>query len=290
MKPIQIKNDLHIALPDYFDLEQIFTCGQNFRFDRKNDGSYCGVALGQVLRLKQQDNTLILYDTDEKAFEEIWMSYFALDIDYGTLRKQLDTDPPMRRALAYGYGIRILKQDLWEMIVTFLISQNNNIPRIKKIVTALCTAFGSPIVTEQEILYTFPTPRQLAFVTEIEFQSIGLGYRASYLTDAVRTVSGDDLFLQQLVSLTTCEAREKLMRIKGIGGKVADCILLFAMARYEVCPHDVWVKRIFENTYGITGITEKKGYALAEEKWGEYAGIAQQFLFHYERHRTDTNG
>ena len=139
MKPIQIKNDLHIALPDYFDLEQIFTCGQNFRFDRKSDGNYCGVALGQVLRLKQQDNTLILYDTDEKAFEEIWMSYFALDIDYGTLRKQLDTDPPMRRALAYGYGIRILKQDLWEMIVTFLISQNNNIPRIKKIVTALCT-------------------------------------------------------------------------------------------------------------------------------------------------------
>lgn len=290
MKPIQIKNDLHIPLPDYFDLDQIFNCGQNFRFDQKRDGSYCGVALGQTLHLKQQDNTLILYDTDEKTYEEIWMTYFALDVDYGMIRKQLDTDLPMHRALAYGYGIRILKQDLWEMIVTFLISQNNNIPRIKKIVTALCITFGSPAVIEQEILFTFPTPQQLSFVTEAALKSIGLGYRAPYLTDAVRTVSDDASFLQQLVSLPTCEAREKLMRIKGIGGKVADCILLFALARYEVCPHDVWVKRIFENTYGITGITEKKGYALAEDKWGEYAGIAQQFLFHYERHHRDTNG
>jgi N-glycosylase/DNA lyase len=274
---------LTVPRPNYFDLDEIFSCGQTFRFEKQNDGSYLGVACGRILRIKQEFDSLIFWDTSEEEFRTVWQTYFALDQDYASIRARIDTDEAMHLALRFGAGIRILRQDLWEMLITFLISQNNNIPRIKKIIFSLCSLLGTPTEAYGVPLSFFPTPQQLSQATDETLRAAGVGYRADYLRDASRRIAEGSFSLDTLSHLPTCEARELLMDIKGVGGKVADCILLFGMARYEACPHDVWVKRIFEHTYGISGINEKKGYALAYEKWGNYAGIAQQFLFHRER-------
>jgi N-glycosylase/DNA lyase len=189
----------------------------------------------------------------------------------------------MLRALQYGKSIRILKQDPWEMLISFIVSQNNNIPRIKKIIQALCENFGTEIISENERNFTFPAPVQLERATQNELKQIGLGYRDGYIMDAISKISWGEIDLDRIQKSDTGQARSELMKIKGVGGKVADCILLFGLSRYEACPHDVWVKRIFSEKYRIEKINEKKGYEFAQKKWGAYAGIAQQYLFYYER-------
>ena len=280
-------NHIIITNIEHFNIRQIFDCGQNFRFQQTAENTYTGVAFEKILKIEQSNDTVILYDTDPDDFENIWKSFLALDEDYDTIKRSINSDIHMDRALNYGWGIRILKQDFWEMLISFMISQNNNIPRIKKIIDALCQFAGKPIAKDGYQSYTFPTFKDLSRVSDKDLRALGMGYRATYIKDAVEKFYSGTLDLKTIRELETPIAKEQLMQIKGIGEKVADCILLFGMSRYDVCPQDVWVKRIFTETYQIKNLTPKKGYAFADQKWGKYSGLAQQYLFYCARENTN---
>ncbi|NLW70962.1 MAG: DNA-3-methyladenine glycosylase 2 family protein [Eubacteriaceae bacterium] len=262
-----------------FELSRIFDCGQCFRFARSCENQWTGAAFSRKLTALQTGDRLILKDTSLADFYDIWEGFFDLKCDYSLIREAISTDETINEAIKKGYGIRILNQDTWECLISFIISQNNNIPRIKKIIEALCERYGE----DMGGIKAFPTPQALAAVCVEELHSLGTGYRDEYISLAARSVAEGRLDLNKLNAMETPEARSTLLSLKGIGGKVADCILLFGMGRKEVCPHDVWVKRIFAEKYGITAVTEKKGYELAKGKWGQYAGVAQQYLFYSER-------
>ena len=274
-----------IVLKDYknFDVAQTFDCGQCFRFNKTKENEYSGVAFGKYIQAVCSDDEIILHGIDEEEFADVWKDFFDLDTDYAAIQKIIATDDIIKNAMEYGSGIRLLKQDLWECLISFIVSQNNNIPRIKKIIEAICTQYGTPIQTDDGAKYAFPTPEQLSCATKESLKELGAGYRDEYILLTAKAVAEGSFDLDELKALPTDEARKMLLSLKGVGGKVADCILLFGMHRTEVCPHDVWVKRIFTQKYNIENITEKKGYALASSKWGEYAGIAQQYLFYAER-------
>ncbi len=265
------------------DLQSIFECGQCFRFKKTDDKAYLGVAYGRPLKIDQRGDVITLYGVNMHDWEQTWKSYFDFECDYGAIKQRLATDEVMIKAMEVSGGIRILRQELWECLISFIISQNNNIPRIKKIIEGLCENYGKKIEFEGETLYAFPTPQELGRATKEELALLGLGYRDEYVALITNKVKTGKFSLEELSKMSTSQARSMLISQRGIGGKVADCILLFGMHRTEVCPHDVWVKRIFKEKYGIENVTEKKGYALCESKWGEYSGIAQQYLFYAQR-------
>ena len=254
-----------------FDLEQTFDCGQCFRFEKAGDGFFRGVALGRQLLIRQQGETVVFYNVTEEEFRNKWVEYFDLDRDYGSILKELSFDCRVRSAAEKTGGIRILRQDGWETLCSFIISQNNNIPRIKKIIASLCALLGDEI---GEGIYTFPSAERVA-VTGVEgLTPIRSGFRAKYIIDAAEKVAGGLIKPEELQSLPYAEARERLMTVRGVGEKVADCVLLFGLGFLQAFPKDVWVKRVIERYYG-SGFTS--------DYFGQYAGIAQQYLFYYER-------
>lgn len=269
MEVFSEKNNI-IVRAHNFDLDQIFGCGQCFRFEKK-DGVYTGVALGKQLSLKQDGDTVILYNTTPEEFEGKWKSYFDLDRDYAAIIRELSFDKRIRTAVEKTGGIRILRQDGWETLCSFIISQNNNIPRIKKIIASLCVLLGEAI---GDSVYTFPTAQKIAEAGVMALAPINSGYRAGYIYDAAKKVSEGVVDLETLPKLSYPEAKEKIKTIKGVGDKVADCALLFGFGFYEAFPKDVWVKRVIQNYYGAD---------FTPEYFGKYAGIAQQYLFYYER-------
>ena len=256
-----------------FSPEATFECGQCFRWSADGEG-YVGVAKGRVCRIRS--NRLECPEEDN-AF---WRQYFCLDMDYTAMRAfLLEQDPVLKPCLQYGQGLRILRQDLWETIVSFILSANNNIPRIKKMIEGLCCNFGEPISFEDKIFYSFPSVQRVAGLTCGDLASLKLGYRDAYVLDAAAFMSSqaDGIGWQRL---TTEEARQTLMQIKGVGRKVADCILLFALGRYDVFPQDVWIRRIMGQVYQTP---ECAAQDVARQKYGAFRGFAQQYLFYYYR-------
>ena len=187
MYNLEIKSDKNNIIlknmPD-FNLRHIFDCGQCFRFNQVYDDTYEGVAFGKALRISQQDDEIILYETSMEDFENIWYSFFDLDRDYGEIKKRLSCDKAMMEASEYGFGIRILKQELWETLISFIISASNNIPRIKGIVERLCESFGERITYMGREYYTFPSPQRIAALTKEELSVIRAGFRDKYILDA----------------------------------------------------------------------------------------------------------
>lgn len=262
-----------------FEPRHIFECGQCFRWERQRDGSYTGIALGRVLNVARKDGFFIFNNVTEEEFSDIWQGYFDLHNDYGKIKQTLSTmDIHMKNAVTYGSGIRILNQNLWECILSFIISANNNIPRIQGIIQRLCKRFGDPLEYGGKTYYTFPDADRI----NANLAFLRVGYRESYLLDACFKVRNGVLDLNKLHLLSTDQARQELMKIKGIGPKVADCILLFGMKRHEVFPVDVWVKRCVTQIYGkeMKNLNPK---AFAAKKFGGLAGYAQQYLFYYMR-------
>lgn len=248
-----------------FDLAQTLDCGQCFRWNRQPDGSYTGVALGKVFNISGEN------------FEEVmknpqWRNYFDLDLDYAKIREDLSAaDPVLAQAAKFAPGMRILNQDPWEALCSFIISQNNNIPRIKGIVARLCSEFGSEIDGGME--HDFPKPEVLAALSEEDLAPVRCGFRARYLIDAARKVAGGEICLEELRREELAKARETLMTIVGVGPKVADCALLYGLHRMEAFPMDVWMKRAMGTLFP----------GRKPESFGKYAGIAQQYIFHYSR-------
>ncbi len=266
-----------------FDVTHTFDCGQCFRWDREEDGSYTGVALGRVVNISSLGNRIIIANSSLEDVENIWIDYLDLKRDYSAVKKGFSDDKTLCRAIEYGYGIRILKQEMFECLVSFIISTQNGIPRIKKIVSKLCQMYGTAIQYGTRTYYTFPTPEQLEGVTEADLAPLKAGYRAKYIVDCVRKVVSGDIKLEKVFCYDTASARSELLKICGVGPKVADCVMLFSMNKYDAFPIDVWVRRIMSNLYLDDNATAGDIQRYAAEKFGEYAGIAQQYLFYFAR-------
>ena len=283
MKIEQVNNDIILTETDHFNLKKTFECGQCFRWDEIEKDEFIGVVNGKVIHIKEDNGTFTFYDTTEEYFNSVLVDYFDFNLDYNKIDKKISTDEHIKKCIEYGNGIRILKQDLFETIISFIISANNNIPRIKKIISDLCERYGKEIIYNGKSYYSFPSYEDLKDITKEEFHELKMGFRDKYLVDATKKINSGEIDLDKITKMETSEAKKELMKIKGVGEKVSDCILLFSLKRLELCPMDVWVKRIFETRYGLTDLTFENGFNLAKNNWGEYAGIAQQYLFYYER-------
>lgn len=276
-------NDLIVTGLRDFNLNHIFDCGQCFRFNRLDDTTYFGIAKGRALRISQVGDEVTLYSTTEDDFKNIWFDYFDLGRDYGKIKSRLSLDPVMKEAISYGDGIRILNQDLWEAVISFIISASNNIPRIKGIIERFCAAFGEEIEYIGNIYYSFPDILKTASLSKEDLSVIRAGYRDKFIMDAAEKFKNGALSDEYIKSLSTPDAKKALMSINGVGNKVSDCILLFGLSRVDSFPVDVWIKRIMEYCYfdGEQSIDIISRFAA--EHFGDIGGFAQQYLFFYAR-------
>lgn len=273
-----------------FELKDIFDCGQCFRWNEQQDGSYIGVFKNNVLNVSKEKNDIIFKGICEGNIEEIVKDYFDLNRNYEEIKEVLSKiDDNLKNSIEYGSGIRILNQDLWETIISFIISANNNIPRIKGIIERISKKYGNEIEYNNEKYYTFPTPEQLKDVTVQEYRELGLGFRDIRLYETTKMIIEKQVDLEELrKNSNTQEVRDKLLTLSGVGPKVADCILLFSdLKRFEVFPIDVWVRRVMNDLYikneDENKVSKKQIEKLAKEKFGDLAGLAQQYLFYWRR-------
>ena len=273
-----------------FNLEHIFECGQCFRWNKQLDGSYTGVIKNAVLNVKQEGNKTIFKGFVNGDIKDICREYFDLEENYENIKTKLSKiDDNMKTSIKYGSGIRILKQDLWEMIISFIISANNNIPRIKGIIERICKKYGNEIIWNGEKYYTFPTPEELKEAKVEDLRALGLGFRDVRVYETTKILYTKQINLETLSEIQNVEAlRNVLLSLPGVGPKVADCIMLFSLKKLEVFPIDVWVRRVMSELYFNEEKTEKgiapnKLQQLAKEKYGNLAGIAQQYLFYWRR-------
>lgn len=269
---------MNIQADEHFDLKDIMECGQAFRYKRLESGGYAIIAHGKRLIAKQKGHRLTL-DCSEKDWAEVWRGYFDVDRDYGRVKEELTAmEPRLAPYISKKPGIRILKQEPFEMLITFILSQNKSMVHIKQLVAIISEAYGSEI---GEGGHAFPLPEQLARVSEESFRELKTGFRAPYLVDAIHRVVTGQLDLESLTMLSADKAREELLAVKGIGRKVADCILLFGYGKMDVFPLDVWMKRAMTKLY-FDGKkpSDKAMLAKAREKFGDLQGIAQQYLFY----------
>lgn len=264
--------DSQIVISDVrdLDLEQTLDCGQSFRWEKQGDGSFSGVAFDKFVNISLDGTDMTIKNAVE-ADRELWFDYFDLALDYGKIREDISKiHPVLKEAAKYAPGIRILRQDPYEALCTFIISQNNNIKRIKGIVGRLCESFGDEI---DDGVYGFPSAERLAELTPDDLAPLRAGFRNRYIIDSAKKVASGEVDLELCKTADYETSRAELMKITGVGVKVADCTLLFGMHRVEAFPIDVWMKRAMEKLF--------PGMTAAD--FGEYAGIAQQYIFHYSR-------
>ena len=249
---------------DCFDLAQTLDCGQCFRWDKQADGSYTGVAFGRIINISQENRQEVLG-------EALWSNYFDMQLNYDQIRTDLSaSDETLAKAAQFAPGMRILNQDPWEALCSFILSQNNNIPRIKGIVARLCALFGEKI---GEGYYSFPKPDRIAALRLDDLAEIRSGFRAKYVLSAAQKVADGEVDLEAMKTMSLQDARASLMTIHGVGPKVAECALLYGLHRLEAFPMDVWMKRAMVTLFP----------GQVPESFGQYAGIAQQYIFHYSR-------
>ena len=273
-----------------FETKHIFDCGQCFRWNEIADGSYTGTFGRNVLNVKKENKEIRFKGLVDGNIEDICNKYFDLDRDYEKIKKDLSKiDNNMKTSINYGEGIRLLNQDLWETIISFIISTNNNIPRIKGIIDRISKTYGEKIVWEGKEYYTFPTPKQLSKATIEDLRKLGLGFRDVRVYETTKIINAKKVDLEKLhKEENTQHVREILLTLPGVGPKVADCILLFStLKRLEVFPIDVWVRRVINELYikneNEEKVNKKEIEQLAKQKYGNLAGIAQQYLFYWKR-------
>jgi len=282
-----------------FKLKQIFECGQIFRFEEITEGNFIVIAFGKLIELKEEGNNILIYNSTEEAVRNIWLKYFDLDRDYSKIKEELSKDNLLKESIDFGYGVRVLNQDTFEMLLSFIISARNNIPSIKKTVNKISTKWGQKIDYKGKIYYAFPSIYEIKDATLEEIQETGASFRSKYIIDTIKNVynstkerkdsnvneenSSMKYNLDYIKSLNDDECHEALQEFKGVGAKVADCIMLFSMEKTSAFPVDVWVKRAMIHFYGAEDSSLNKIRIFARNKFGELAGIAQQYFFYYAR-------
>ncbi len=285
MKIYENKNTVILEGVSDFDPKHIFECGQCFRWKVQDDGSYTGVAKGRVINVSREGDTIYLKNTNLEDFNKIWKEYFDLDTDYTQIKNELrKMDEYLEKATEFGWGIRLLKQDPWEMIISFIISSNNRIPMIQKAIANLSREYGTYIGEYDGVdYYDFPTPEQLNNASVEEIRACSTGFRDKYIKSTTESVINNNDDVYEYFKLDTEDCRKELMKFNGIGPKVCDCIALFGMQKYDTFPVDVWVKRVMQEFYVEDDMSLPKIRKYAIDKFGELSGFAQQYLFYYAR-------
>ncbi|MBE6017854.1 MAG: DNA-3-methyladenine glycosylase 2 family protein [Lachnospiraceae bacterium] len=274
-----------------FNLQQTLECGQCFNFEKIDEQEYVVIAFGKVLHITQHapksgeltGTSELELDADEEDIKNIWIPYFDLDRDYDEIKSDIEqAEPRLSSAISRYSGLRILNQEFTETLLSFIISQNKNIPQIKKIVRAICEGFGGSGAEVNGVYYrTFPDKKQLETMTEEDFRELKTGFRAPYLVNAVKTGLDGDI----LRKMSYEDAKAQLTGIKGVGDKVANCVLLFSLGFRSAFPVDVWIKRIMEEMYFGCDTDKKKIEAFAMDRFGKWGGYAQQYLFMHAREK-----
>lgn len=273
-----------------FEPKHIFECGQCFRWNEQKDGSYTGVFRNNVINVKKQAEKIFFKGICKGNIKDECKKYFDLDTNYDNIKSRLsNVDDYLKTSIKYGEGIRILNQDLWETLISFIISANNNIPRIKGIIERISKSYGKKIVWNNNEYYTFPTPQELSKASVEDLRKLGLGFRDVRVYKTTKIINENPNKLNELEDEKDVNRlREELLEFPGVGPKVADCVMLFStLKRLEVFPIDVWVRRVMNELYikneDETKINKKEIEELAKIKYGNLAGIAQQYLFYWRR-------
>ena len=261
-----------------FDLSRTLECGQCFNFEKTGENEYIVVAYGRMLHVRQEKADLEFLNASDEDINNIWIPYFDLYRDYKKINEEIiKADPRLKEIIDKYNGIRILNQDFTETLISFIISQNKNITHIKQLIRNLSVSHGIYIGSfDGRRYYSFPELSELEKISEEEFRDLKVGFRAPYLCDAVRRLSSGGITEQMLKGMTYEEAKEKLKTIKGVGDKVANCVLLFSLGFRSAFPVDIWIKRVTEKMYGTDA-------DAAAALFGRYGGYAQQYLFMYAR-------
>jgi N-glycosylase/DNA lyase len=266
-------NQIELREAEDFDPVKTFECGQCFRWNADAEGVYRGVFLGGAAKVWRNGDSVFIRFSDNLTSDVI-ENYFDLKRDYANIRLSVGIDDYMKKAADYGKGIRILRQEPWEALCSFIISQCNNIPRIKKIIETMCRHFGEPFEFEGDTYYSFPTAQRISELTPCELDPLRCGYRAQYIIDAARAVSEGKLDLDAISSSTYDDAMRSLKAQNGIGDKVANCVVLFGLNMLSAFPVDVWIKKVLSAHYDGD---------FSPEIFGDFAGVAQQYMFFYAR-------
>ena len=284
-KQIYKINQIETFLPQH-----IFECGQCFRWNKQPDGNYTGVFKGNVLNVAVENGQIVFKGICSGNIQDVVNEYFDLNRDYTKIQESLSKiDEPLKISIQYGKGIRLLNQDLWETIISFIISANNNIPRIKGIIERLSKQYGKQIKWNNQTYYTFPTPEELSKASIADLRTLGLGFRDQRVYETTKIILNKQVDLEKLKQETsTKKVREILLTLPGVGPKVADCIMLFSTLKcLDVFPVDVWVRRVMNELYfklpEENKLKREQIEKLAYEKYGDLAGIAQQYLFYWKR-------
>lgn len=272
-----------------FNIKQILECGQCFRWEKKAELNYIIIAYGRVIEVIQEDDKVTILNSNKEDFNNIWFEYFDLGRDYSKIKDELSKDEILKKSVDYGYGIRILSQEPFELVISFIISARNSIPSIKKTIKKISERWGKEIEYNGEKFYTFPTPEMLKDVTEDDIRETGASFRSKYIVDTVFNINKDldnidgVYNLKRIASLSDDECHTALQEFKGVGAKVADCIMLFSMKKYSAFPVDVWVKRAMMHFYNAKEGSLNKIRIFARDKFKDLSGFAQQYLFYYAR-------
>lgn len=268
-----------------FDPKHIFECGQCFRWHKQEDESYTGVAKGRVINVSRQDDIVRIKNTNLEEFNTIWYDYFDFGTNYTDIKNNLKSmDEYLDKATDFGWGIRILQQDGWEMLISFIISSNNRIPMIQRAIENLSRNFGKYIGKyEGKDYYAFPTPEELNKATIEEIRACQTGFRDKYIKSTTESVINNNEDVLSYRNLETEECLKELLKFNGVGPKVGDCIALFGMQKYDTFPVDVWVKRVMQEFYVEDDMSLPKIRKFAIDKFGDLSGFAQQYLFYYAR-------
>ena len=282
----QIDNGIVMEDFNHFHIGQILECGQCFRFEKLDDMHYALVAFGKVLYVRQSLDTVEFYYSNSalemSEFEAIWLPYFDLHRDYGAIKAKITAgDPVMQTAVDYAPGIRILRQDPWETLISFIISANNRIPQIKQVVKNISARYGTQIDAHN---YAFPAVEQLIHAAPEDLRALKTGFRDKYIVDAAQKVAGKTLDMCRDTQMLTDDLRKLLLTVRGVGEKVAHCILLFGYGRMDTFPVDTWVRKVMRQYYfGGETASAAQIHDLAQKRFGTLSGFAQQYLFHYIR-------
>ncbi len=278
-----LNGEWQLAEPKDFVLKDIFECGQCFRWKREAENCYIGVIKDGVIRVQKEGEKFYFSGITQEDFIETCKRYFDLQTDYSLMKETFSKeDENLRKAVSYGSGIRILKQDPWEMLISYIISACNNIPRISKTIENLSSKFGKKVFWQGKPYFLFPTPKELSNATMEDLRNCNLGFRDRYVWTATRMVLDGSCDLMKIQEMDYENAKKELQKIPGVGAKVADCILLFSMGKTEAFPVDTWIKKVMKELY-IESANVKQMNQYAIQKFGKYAGVANQYLFYYKK-------
>lgn len=294
---IEKENSIVLENVKDFNIKQILECGQCFRWERITDTNYIVVAYRRVIEIIQEGSMVTILNTNINDFNEIWKDYFDLNVNYEDVKMELSKDELLKKSVEFGYGIRILNQDPFEILISFIISARNSIPSIMKTIKKISERWGDKIEYKGNTYYAFPTPNQLKDVTLEEIRETGASFRSKYIVDTISKVNAvieaksngtldeelKQFDLDYIKSLPVDECHKALQNFMGVGAKVADCIMLFSMGKHSAFPVDVWIKRAMIHFYLAPDVSLNKIRVFGREKFGELAGLAQQYLFYYAR-------